>query len=193
MDNQDKYKIIQSLLEAVNCMHTNKIAHSDIKPDNIIIGKKADGSYGIEIIDFGLSCIAPFFGNCQFNYLGSMYFMPPEYRDKYMNSLVYPPFIPFTGGTPFNEIKQYDIWAIGMCIYFIVLNSCLDKINDPEVASTLYPYYFFSDEKLQNIKAESNISKFLFKLLPVDLSKQLSASQLLEEWKKITVSDLSAF
>ncbi len=193
MDIKDKYNVIQSLLEAINCMHTNKIAHSDIKPDNIIIGKKADGSYGIEIIDFGLSCISPFLGNCQFSYGGTWYFMPPEYRNKFINAMTNPPFIPFTGGTPFNEIKRFDIWAIGMCIYFIILNSCVNNIDEDAIAIKNYPYMSFSDTKFQNMKPESNISKFLFKMMPVDPSKQWSISQLLEEWKKITIDDLTAF
>lgn len=48
-------KLFAQLLIGKKSMDNEKIMHRDIKPDNLLIGKKSNGEYFIKICDFGLS------------------------------------------------------------------------------------------------------------------------------------------
>ena len=47
--------LLQPLIEAVATLHSNSIAHYDIKPANIMLSEEADGSLRPVLIDFGLA------------------------------------------------------------------------------------------------------------------------------------------
>jgi len=51
-------KIFRHLVEGINYLHLQNIAHRDLKPDNILIDEKGIGAtkdFTIKIIDFGFS------------------------------------------------------------------------------------------------------------------------------------------
>ena len=52
--DEEASKIIKSLLEAVDYLHSHNIVHRDLKPDNILINDINDYS-SIKVADFGLS------------------------------------------------------------------------------------------------------------------------------------------
>lgn len=69
------YKILVSL----HYIHEKNIAHRDIKPDNIMVVKQADG-YDVKLIDFGLGVELD--NNKHMSACGTPIFMPPEmWRD----------------------------------------------------------------------------------------------------------------
>lgn len=68
LEAQDLLKIMHSLLEGLYYLHKHKLAHGDIKPDNILI----NDSLQTQIIDFGLSCRK----NCKAG--GTLLFSAPE-------------------------------------------------------------------------------------------------------------------
>lgn len=47
--------IFKQIVEAVNYLHRQNIAHRDLKPDNILIDEVYNMSYNIKLIDFGFS------------------------------------------------------------------------------------------------------------------------------------------
>ena len=47
--------IMKALLSAVSHIHSKRIVHRDIKPDNIIIQIQENNKYAVKLIDFGLS------------------------------------------------------------------------------------------------------------------------------------------
>ena len=94
MDKVHEY--IMELIDAVEYMHSNKIAHLDIKPENILIDKFGK----IKLCDFGLS--ATFLSGISTSYVGTYNYMSPEMKAK----LPYDPF-------------QADVWAVGVTIYFM--------------------------------------------------------------------------
>lgn len=86
----------KQLISALSCLHSNKIAHHDIKPDNILID-----SYGrIKLADFGL---AEFYDTAETNaHRGSISYCAPEVLAKGS----YDPF-------------KADIFSFGVTLYHI--------------------------------------------------------------------------
>ncbi len=68
IEPRDILKIMHSLLEGLYYLHQHKIAHGDIKPENILI----NNNLHTQLIDFGLSCRK----NCKAG--GTMLFSAPE-------------------------------------------------------------------------------------------------------------------
>ena len=52
--DEEASKIIKSLLEAVEYLHSHNIVHRDLKPDNILIDDITDFA-SVKVADFGLS------------------------------------------------------------------------------------------------------------------------------------------
>ena len=89
-------KYIQDLTEAIYYCHSNKIAHLDIKPSNILIDKYDR----MKLADFGISGYFP--DNVCTNYIGTYDFMAPEIK---LNQ-------------PFDPFKA-DVWSFGVTIYYL--------------------------------------------------------------------------
>lgn len=88
----DLWTIMEQLFEVLAYIHSQKIVHSDIKPDNILF----DGKH-IKLIDFGLS-------NYNFNVpsmIGTLDFLAPE-------QIV---------GQKQIDSRPRDLWAAGVTIY----------------------------------------------------------------------------
>ena len=110
--SQEVLSVIKQILEGINYLHTNKIIHRDIKPQNILIQEPLI----VKICDFGFSQtfkeeISMFQTIC-----GTPLFMSPEILKMQ----------PYT-------IKS-EIWSIGVLFYNIFFNSHpygeLESVND---------------------------------------------------------------
>ena len=91
---------LHQLVDTMQYIHNNNIAHRDLKLDNMLI----DNNLNTKVLDFGLS----YKGNCEQlkNWVGTPSYMAPE----------------------INEQKQYngkeiDIFSLGVIIYSIVVGS----------------------------------------------------------------------
>jgi len=96
------YPILQvalpKLVDAIDCLHKHDIVHRDIKPENIMINPETKD---LRLIDFGYS------RKTQTDMIqGTVLYAPPE-------MLVAPEGITFT----VEELKQFDLWSLGMTIY----------------------------------------------------------------------------
>lgn len=103
----DKFRIMRETLMAVSYMHSQGIAHCDIKPANVLF----DNNGKVQLADFGL---AKFFepGELCHEYGGSPAYMAPEiYRKK--------PYHPFPA----------DVWALAVTFYLLV-GGKLEKSSD---------------------------------------------------------------
>ena len=89
-------KIFYQLLETLDFLHQNKIAHRDIKPDNIMV----DANMGIKLIDFGLCSSLSGEDNLLNTFCGSVLYSAPECirRDSYIGS-------------------SADMWSAGVTLY----------------------------------------------------------------------------
>lgn len=86
----------KQIVSALKYMHSQKIAHHDLKPANILFDR-----YGrIKVADFGLACQYP--GETSNFVVGSYGYLAPEQRANQT-------FNPFIA----------DIWSLGVTIYFM--------------------------------------------------------------------------
>jgi eukaryotic-like serine/threonine-protein kinase len=95
-----KKLIVYQLAFAIGYLHSErKIAHIDLKPDNILIVISPEGLLQVKIIDLGLACPFAMFRP---GAVGTREYMAPE----------------VSLGFSFNE--KADIWSLGMIISFIM-------------------------------------------------------------------------
>lgn len=93
----------QGVAQGVDYLHSVGVAHSDIKPDNLLLG--ADGR--VRICDFGSAQLAgP--GECVLRTVGTPAFFTPE----------------MCRGGPFSA-RAADLWALGVCLYIFVFGAAL--------------------------------------------------------------------
>lgn len=52
---ESKEKVVLKIIDAFIQMHQHKIIHGDIKPSNVLLFLKSDGSIGVKLIDLGLA------------------------------------------------------------------------------------------------------------------------------------------
>ncbi|MCB9232629.1 MAG: protein kinase [Bacteroidia bacterium] len=104
----DKQKIVADLLQGVKYMHTQKVVHFDLKPENIFLVEK-DGIITAKIADFGLSTSLdnPSEGTPYTE--GSLHYMAPERLNPGK----------FLSVNHAHPSMEADIWALGAIIYFI--------------------------------------------------------------------------
>lgn len=90
----DLHSYTSHLLQAVNYIHSNQIAHHDIKPSNLMI----DDFNRLKLSDIDLAsyCVN---GLCN-SFHGSLQYIAPEV----INQIPHDPF-------------KADVWAIGVCLY----------------------------------------------------------------------------
>jgi serine/threonine protein kinase len=92
----DPKKIMQIMLQifsGLTHLHENQILHGDIKPANIMVNEKADGSVQIKILDFGFS---RHFNDISQTTQGTPLYFSPEIANAY------------------NVDASSDIWASGV-------------------------------------------------------------------------------
>lgn len=97
-------RISSQLIDALIYLHERRIAHLDVKPENILIDKR----FQIKLIDFGSSQISLRNGNVE-AYGGSIHYASPE---------------AIIGGI-YNGFLA-DAWSFGV-LFFLMLNGCYPK------------------------------------------------------------------
>ncbi len=99
LDVYDLLKIMNGMMEALAYLHKIGIAHSDIKPDNILINNNLE----IQIIDFGLACLK----RCRPS--GTVLFASPE-------------MLRMIGGkreVSLDTLKAADVFSMGIVFYLL--------------------------------------------------------------------------
>jgi serine/threonine protein kinase len=91
--------IVNQLVQGLQAIHKEGVAHRDIKPDNILIHPE---TLDVKFIDLGLAKMEATTGIA-----GTLYYKPPEYAEaKTTYSL--------------EAMQQGDIWSLGLTIYRLV-------------------------------------------------------------------------
>jgi len=139
--------LLYKLVDCINTLHNYNIYHFDIKPENILIGKRIDDNYvdidEIAIVDFGISK----FGT-GIRYVDAYMAYTPQYKSPEISYSVLDPL-------RFNPIylDSAEIWAIAMTLLKTFKHNTLHDIR-------LFAYLYKVDvdflknqyEKYENIE-----------------------------------------
>jgi len=102
LKEQEALVIFQNLVKSIEQIHACRIAHKDLKPENIFIDPDNDD---VTVIDFGLSSFTQENElDCSFS--GSPLYMPPEV----LNRESYDPVVA-------------DVWSLGVIFYEMLIGS----------------------------------------------------------------------
>lgn len=120
--------LLQPLVEAVATLHSNNIAHYDIKPANIMLSEEADGSLRPMLIDFGLAKHYDDAGHATSSIAAAGY------------SPGYAPLEQYAGISSFSP--RCDVYALAATLYFCVTGhapKAAQQLRSDEVRRDLEP------------------------------------------------------
>ena len=151
------------ILKGLKYCHMSKIAHLDIKPQNIII----DETLNLKIIDFSISIDYRNIKNTiKLPSHGTPYYMAPEVINSEIIDV--------------NDLDKVDIFSLGVMLYNFAFYSYPYELNNEEDENI--------EEKINNIleKNKLNYSKyfigFLKKLLEKDINKRINIREAMEDY-----------
>ena len=150
------YEYVYSLLQALEYMHNQKIAHLDIKPSNILID-----AYGrVKFADFGLAQYV--LGNRTNKYSGSLAFMAPEIHSQ----------------KPYDPFKA-DVWSFGVTLYYLAFRQL------PWLANNKYEYEQMVKIAAFQIpmNADPALKKIILRSIVVNPENRATISELLSIFK----------
>ena len=132
-------KYIYQIMLGIEICHDHNIAHSDIKPANVLIG-----AYGrAKLCDFGLASQIDPHGSHTFQ--GSLCFMAPE----------------ILKGIPYDA-KKADIWALGVTCYFIVTKQYpFNPRMSTDMLTNMISQGLYDESKIENLGLRQLITKCL--------------------------------
>jgi len=128
--NEQIYKILSGLLEAIYYLHQNNITHRDLKPENILIME----DFTPILIDFGQAKKLLFKNTTQ---ISTCYYRAPEVLGFYEKR--------FTN----NYDKKIDVWGVGTILFEMVTKEQLAKLPEDYETSE-------DSEKSENSETKSN-------------------------------------
>ena len=154
-EKEKAYRIIlKQIFNALNYLHTNNIAHLDIKLDNILINKNLE----IKIIDFGFAIYDPYKSLNNF-FGGTPNYMSPEIVLK----------------RPYVSILS-DIWSLGILIFKLFCNEYPFKgFTEKDLYNSIKKGKF-------RIKCYVNydVKKLINSMIVLEPNKRMSCEQLLK-------------
>ena len=93
---------LRQLASAVSFLHENRVAHCDIKCDNILL----DSNFNLKLADFGSSEVIKRNSGLLNHRKGTKHYMAPEVDD-------------FSLKTPYDG-KKADVFALGVTMYMML-------------------------------------------------------------------------
>jgi len=159
---RDAAILVSKMVSAIEYLHVRGIVHRDLKPENLLL-KDPDSITEVKIADFGLSkVVGTKFSSLMLTACGTPSYVAPE----------------VLSATGYD--KEVDLWSIGVITYILLCgfppfyNESLNKLFE-EILSAEYDY---PEEYWSDISTEAK--DFVSKLLVVDPSRRLTASQTLQ-------------
>ena len=165
--------IFRQILSGLAYLHSNNVAHRDLKLENIMISDieyvkiKKEKYFDIKIIDFGTARI---FDKNKIGkaIVGSCYYIAPEVLKK-------------------NYNIECDLWSAGVILYMLLVGiPPFDGSTDSQIISKVKKGIFNKKPK-KYINASNEIKDLISKLLIYDPKKRLTAIQALQHpWFNVT-------
>nr|XP_009679820.1 PREDICTED: death-associated protein kinase 2 isoform X4 [Struthio camelus australis] len=160
LSEEEATRFIKQILDGVNYLHSNKIAHFDLKPENIMLLDKNIPIPHIKLIDFGLAHKIE--DGVEFkNIFGTPEFVAPEIVNYEPLGLA------------------ADMWSIGVITYILLSGASpfLGETKQETLANITAVNYEFDEEFFSNT---SDLAKdFIQKLLVKDTRKRLTIQEAL--------------
>jgi len=101
INEEQKIRYLNQIIEAIDFIHKNKIAHRDIKLDNIMVDKNDN----IKLGDFGCASYGNIFSDVQ----GTYSYMCPQMKEKK------------------NYSQKCDVWSLGITSYCLLSGHSSDR------------------------------------------------------------------
>ncbi|XP_034265239.1 death-associated protein kinase 2 isoform X1 [Pantherophis guttatus] len=166
LSEEEATQFIKQILDGVNYLHTKKIAHFDLKPENIMLLDKTLPIPHIKLIDFGLAHEIE--DGVEFkNIFGTPEFVAPEIVNYEPLGLA------------------ADLWSIGVITYILLSGASpfLGETKQETLANITAVSYEFDEEFFSHT---SDLAKdFIRKLLVKDPRKRLTIQEALRHpWIK---------
>jgi len=108
-NEKDAAAVLRQIFEGIHYMHTQKIAHCDLKPDNFLFATPEDSSL-LKIIDFGMS----------------KFLQPRKYFTKFCGTPYYVAPEVIAG----RYTESCDMWSLGV-VMFVILHGYPPFYADP--------------------------------------------------------------
>ncbi|NXW68987.1 DAPK3 kinase, partial [Hirundo rustica] len=160
LSEEEATRFIKQILDGVNYLHSKKIAHFDLKPENIMLLDKNIPIPHIKLIDFGLAHKIE--DGVDFkNIFGTPEFVAPEIVNYEPLGLA------------------ADMWSIGVITYILLSGASpfLGETKQETLANITAVNYDFDEEFFSNT---SDLAKdFIRKLLVKDTRKRLTIQEAL--------------
>jgi calcium/calmodulin-dependent protein kinase I len=167
----DAKKLVLSLLQAVQYMHSNNIIHRDIKCDNILCKVDVNGNISLKITDFGHAC------ECNQNELifhdvGTPGYRSPELIEKKLYG------------------KPVDMFSVGVVSYLILIGLFPFHHNHPKFHEKVRRLEHCCNSEEPRLKSlwsaiSTEAQSFLLNLLEYNPVKRLTAEEALNHpWIK---------
>ena len=154
------------ILMGLRYCHMNKVAHYDIKPQNIIIDNHLD----LKIIDFSISIDYKNLRNkIKLPNQGTNHYMAPEVLNSEVINV--------------KDLEKIDLYSLGVLLYSFSNNSYPYESSNESTTSKSD-----KDEKINvlELKNNSNYSKYFFdflqKLLNRDINQRINIKQALDHY-----------
>ncbi|CUS11403.1 unnamed protein product, partial [Tuber aestivum] len=157
--------IVYQLLKALEYMHNHNVVHRDLKPDNILCTRHADGSR-IVLGDFGS---ARFFTpmTTMRSQCGTLEYLAPE--------LITPHLVPSTTG----HANAVDYWALGAIVYTLLTNTTPIIGPFARIPTRLQDYELtrLEDNKEEWVNISPEAKSFVRRLMTTDPRKRMGADE----------------
>jgi len=166
-------RIFKKIVQYVKILHDNRIAHCDIKPENIIVGN----DFNIKLIDFGFSEILDKTDNFVYNYKGSDIYASPEVKSRNMNG--------------YDAIKN-DIFSLGVLLFVITVRLFpfeRTSYSDRKYKLIMYKKYNDFWSCYQQFEFSNEFKDLINHLICYDPSERFSIEEILDhQWIKMHVN-----
>ncbi|KAL8733230.1 MAG: hypothetical protein Q9166_002247 [cf. Caloplaca sp. 2 TL-2023] len=174
-DEDDIQVISRQLAIGLNQMHSLKIIHRDIKPQNVFVVRQRP-TWQVKIGDFGFSKRVSDSVSSPFSARGTTKYMAPEYRDL-MNNCETSDFGP-----------AVDMWSFGCLIYELFAKKCPFDEDESQALLKYVRDGTFPRQPLDDCGASSESIWLIMKLLEREAHLRLSAQDALDSvWLHTTV------
>ena len=153
-NESDASRVVQQIVEGVEYLHQNKIAHTNLKPENVLFGDDDN----VKLSDFAFNKIMQM-KNLQIVSSGSPEFLPPELLvDK-------------------EPTFESDVWNIGVLAYFLLTG------NSPFPGSQFKKYQAIASGKVElgeEFGFSDEARDFIQKCLTKDVKSRITIKDALQ-------------